>query len=633
MSLSPIEWSPQNINEDTIVSTAKSLSSNNYRSLLDYLNDSYHNDEGIIPDDVYDTLLEIYENKFGPYNRVGALPTGEKVPLPYYLGSLRKVKTNDEIEKWRKIYKGPYLIEDKVDGLTLLIVYQKIGNKRTIRIYTRGGGHTGSDVSHLADYINLPRVDYDIAVRGEIVMNKEAFERVRGEYKNARNLVSGIVNSKKQFQPSLAKEMTFYAYRIMNSADTPENQILFLMNAGFQVPSPVNSPSISYEILSSYHKDRIENAPYEMDGLVVYNNTTESYPEDDDPKHVIAFKMPTETKITTVTDVIWEASKNKLLKPVVHYETVNLSGADLQRASGYNARFIVNNNIGPGAVIVITRSGDVIPKILSVVTPSPSGPSLPDPNIHGEYTWNKNQVEFVLTEDNDEVLVNRLVHFISTIGVKNIGPERIRNLVAAGIDSIELMIRVSPEDLQHIPGFGSGLSNHLVDNLKTLLTNISPAVLMAASGYFPNIGVKRFENIFAAYPNFLDYYDNDPKCIAAMIMDIRGFKDLALEIAYRVYDFVVWLDSIPEIIVEDHNVLTSISQNLAGFTIVFSGFRDSELESQIKERGGKVTTSVSKNTTLLIMKDIGDTKGKAQKAISLNIPLVTRDDFVSTYLS
>lgn len=626
-----IQWTPLNINEDTIIQTAKSLDSSNFRSLLDYLNDSYHNDEGIIPDDIYDSLLEIYERNFGPYNKVGAQPTGEKHPLPYYLGSLRKIKTAIDINKWVKTYKGPYLIEDKVDGLTLLIVYQMIGIRRTIKIYTRGGGHMGSDVSHLADYINLPRIDYDLAVRGEIVMTKEAFNRVGGDYKNARNLVSGIVNSKKRFQPTLARELSFYAYRIMNSSDNPENQMSFLMGLGFNVPFPVYSQTISYDILSSYHKTRITDAPYEMDGLVVYNNTAELYPEDDDPKHVIAFKMPTESKITTVIDVTWNASKNNLLKPIVHYETVILSGAALQKASGYNARFIVNNNIGPGAEILITRSGDVIPKILEIIKPSPTGPSLPDPNIHGEYTWNKNQVEFLLTDVNNDVIVNKLVHFLTTIGVKNIGPERVRNLVDAGFTTIESLIRASSEDLQLIPSFGHGLSHQLVDSLHNLLTNISPSVIMAASGFFPNIGVKRFDNIFSVYPNFLDYYDNDPICVSALIMDIRGFKDLAFDIAYRINDFVLWLNSVPEISIQDHNLVTSIPQTLAGLTIVFSGFRDGDLESQIKERGGKVTTSVSKNTSLLLMKDTTDTKGKAQKALSLGIPLMSRDQFLSSY--
>jgi len=94
----------------------------------------------------------------------------------------------------------------------------------------------------------------------------------------------------------------------------------------------------------------------------------------------------------------------KKLKPVVIYESVYLSGADLTNATGHNARFIIDNGIGPGAKIKITRSGDTIPKVLLVVEPSPYGPSYPDPNIVGQYAWNENQVEFILLADNDEVV-------------------------------------------------------------------------------------------------------------------------------------------------------------------------------------------------------------------------------------
>ena len=85
------------------------------------------------------------------------------------------------------------------------------------------------------------------------------------------------------------------------------------------------------------------------------------------------FKTTGESAFTTVTEVVWAAGKEKDLTPVVFYNPVTLSGATLQRASGYNARYIVQNNIGPGAEIIITRSGDVIPKIIELVTPAPGG--------------------------------------------------------------------------------------------------------------------------------------------------------------------------------------------------------------------------------------------------------------------
>ena len=108
--------------------------------------------------------------------------------------------------------------------------------------------------------------------------------------------------------------------------------------------------------------------------------------------------MATETQITTVINVTWIASKSGLLKPTVHFETVNISGTYLERVSGYNAKYLVDNKIGCGATIVITIIGGIIPKILEVLTPCPNDIQLPDKNVYGNYIWD--DVDLVLLEKN-----------------------------------------------------------------------------------------------------------------------------------------------------------------------------------------------------------------------------------------
>lgn len=669
------------IDESTVLTLGASLNQANFMELLKFLSSHYHNGPGLIEDATFETLVDMYQARFGPYNVVGAPPTGAMVDLPYYLGSLDKVKKESELANWTSKHPGPYIIEDKVDGLTLLLVCHcsgKTSAQRSIHLFTRGGGTKGMDVSHLAPYLKLPNITEDIAIRGEIVITKEAFARIvaafpASNFKNARNVAAGAVKAQKQFNPALANEMSFFCYRILNGNLTPSQDILRLNAMGFLTPSPVTSPVVTKEILEAHLSARKAVAPYEMDGLVVYQDVFDAYPNLANPKHVIAFKTETDTAVTTVLEVKWEASKDRLLKPVVHYETVNLSGSDLKKATAYNARFVVLNNLGPGAKILLTRSGDVIPKILSVVTPSPSGPSYPDPRVHGAYNWNENQVEFVLAEDNDQVTTNKIRHFLETLEIRNAGPTRVKALVDGGINTISKLLSATPAQLRAIDGIGAGLSQQYVTDIRAKITQADPAMIMDASGIFEGVGEKRFNLIFDAYPRFLDYVYYDVAELAKAIRAVPGFKALADKIAERMRTFGDWLKQHPQITIGERGVkrfspasssssaassprvtvaepsVESVTRqvttlrlsapvvtsgnmsSMAGLTIVFSGFRSKELEQRIIARGGKVTTAISRNTSMLVMKDVSDKKGKALEAEEKGIPLISQDDFMVKY--
>jgi DNA ligase (NAD+) len=633
----------EDLDEDTIVERAKGLDKESFGSLLEFLAEAYHNDESLVSDQIYDELIDIYEAKYGPYTAVGApvehLPSGVKVDLPYYLGSLRKVKKVNELTNWMANYRGPYLIEDKIDGVTILFVSETVNGRRINKLYTRGAGHRGLDVSHLLNYVPFPAINEDIAIRGELVLHKDAFARVGAGFKNPRNLVSGIVTAKKQFQPELAREFRYYGYRIMDDDSTPEDQIVRLMGMGFAVPNPVVTNELSYDILANYFKDRNAIAPYEMDGLVIYQNEALPYPDNADPRHVIAFKVEGASAVTTVTGVYWEASQHNKLKPTILYEKVFLSGADLGRASGYNARYIMNNNIGPGAKILLTRSGDVIPKIKSVLEPAPGGPAYPDPQEFGEYTWNRNHVELILTTENNQVIVNKLKHFLDHLDVGGFGPGRIKIVVENGVRNIYDLLMLTPAQMATMPGIGDKVATTFYENLHQKIQNIPAPKLLDASGVFPNIGERRFEMIFTKYPNFLELASLPKEQLVQTITDIESFGSiLANEIADRLPVFVQWLHEHPMISIAQPQI-KSVSANdpLIGVNVVFSGFRSKPMEQQIKDRGGEVKTAVSRNTNFIIMKDVSNKQGKAMEADRLNqegkaqIELISGPDFAHRF--
>lgn len=598
----------------------QSLPEPELRQVLEQLSDSYHNSASQVDDATYDRLVEIYESRFGEYTPVGAPVRGEKVALPYYLSSLRQVKTQKEMDKWSATFPGPYVVQDKVDGLTLLFVSK--GGKR--QLLTRGRGVEGMDVSHMIDCLRIPQFQFDIAVRGEVVMYKETFEQYKEIYSNPRNMVSGIVNRKESFDPVVASQLHFLAFRLMDSQERPEIQLLQLRAVGFETPWAGMAEAPTIEELKAALAARKAEAPYEMDGLVIYQNQPIEYPDGENPKQVVKFKI-SETTTTVVKEVIWEASKDRLLKPVVVYEPVNLAGAILQRTSGDNARFIIENGIGPGAKIEITRSGDTIPRIVQVL--EKAAPQYPDPAVHGEYEFSG--VELILKGENKQVKAAQMEHFLKKMNVDGVGPGRVKNLVEAGIDSVKALLSASVEQLAQVDGLGPNLAQQIFFELRVKTQDVSLPTLMAASCVFPNFGERRIEKIVEVFPDILEIASEVH--LAEHIQLIGGFNELAYEFVDKLPIFIEWL--------KEHKMITvaapkrPVSNTLAGMTVVFSGFRDIKLEDQIKERGGKVTGNVSGKTSLLILKNLNDGKGKAEKATQLGIPMISLDQFIAQYIN
>jgi len=649
-----IEFSPDEIDEDTVIDLAISLDKYNFKGLIDFLSEYYYNDEALISDEKFNQLESLYEELYGEYEAEWPKSRGQTVLLPYLLSSLKKMIEENDINNWGRNHKGPYLLQDKIDGVTLLLVSEMINNQRKISLYTHGDGVEGKDISHVLQFLELPKIDYDIAIRGEGTYTLDIFEQFKNErpldkkpYKNPRNMISGTLLSKKSFDPKIVKHLSFYAYQIRSERNTPLDDILKLQNLGFDVPPYKLVNEISKDSLEEYYLDRKSKAKTEIDGTVVYQNVVIDYPEIKGklPSQVIAFKTDTGAEIgeTVVTHITWKASKHRKLKPKVHYDNVAFKAADLKRATGHNARYIVDNNIGMGAVIKIKRSGDVIPYIINVITPSPEGPDLPDETIHGKYEWNPNGVEFILLEDNDEVRINKIKHFLTTLKVKKAGPERIASIVQSGIKTVKDLINSNPEELAKLPGIGINLATQILEDLKDKITNVPLARIMDASDIFPGIGERRFDVILEVHPDLLNYAYDNPIKIVEIIKEIRGFGDKLSEIiAQNLSKFVNWLYDNPSITIEKREIMEEKKRGgkLAGETVVFSGFRDPDLMREIKLEGGKMLTKASKNTTILVQKNLNPEsfKGSGQIALELNrkagrdvIRIMSKDEFLSEY--
>lgn len=573
------------------------LTKKQFTTLLKKFSDAYYlTDTPLVSDIVFDELVSIYESKFGKYTIIGAEPKGIKVPLPYYLSSLDKIKTEKEINKWKKAHPGPYVIEDKVDGLTLLY--------DNGRLLTHGNGLVGSDVTAL----NLDLPITNLPIRGEGVVTEEDFAQIADLYTNARSAASGIINGVKT---ELAHFITFVAFRIVSSDDSPSEQMVTLDELGFNTPRPILSEDINLEFLTDYYNDRVAEADYAMDGLVVMQNTTINYPKSANPKQAIAFKTENETAQVEVIDVVWNVSMLGKLKPMIKIKPVFLTGVTITSISGHNGRFIIDNNIGIGAEIEITRSGGVIPKFIKTI--SPAKPTLPD----SQYSWDINHVEFIVSNQNSDIIAKQLHHFFKTIEFQGIGPAVCKTLVTAGLTSV-------PQIINELGNHHFGA--HVTSLLKTLpayLQTVAPATLADASSIFPAIGTRKFEIVV---DNLGPYWYTIPD-LEDQLRNLKGFDKTVDVIMAHVDEYAIWLNELGLNTFEE-NVATG---DLNNEVVVFTGFRDKTLKDEIIQNGGKVADSITSKTTILLVLDVNNLTVKMQKALDKGVKIMTADQFRDKY--
>jgi NAD-dependent DNA ligase len=584
-------------------------------SLLSDLDAAYYNGESAISDGVYEVLLGTYEDMYGKFDTGGRAPDGDDVELPYRLGSLPNVKSEALVIKWAD---GDVVLMDKLDGISGL--YH--GKRKTM--YTKGDATTGKNVSKILKYMNLPKVDY--YVRGEMVIPVSVWEKHSNKYSNPRNMAGGIVNCKDlEKRKDIAKKLRFVAYEILeDGVSAPiQEQLKRLEADGFEVVWNDLHDEPTKETLDEVYAARRGCCTYLIDGIVLFRPGEYRRPEDRDPKYAVAFKGVTETATTTVIEVLWKASMYGVLKPRVKYEEVQLSGAKLSYATGHNAKFIKDNGIGPGAVIQVTRSGEVIPYILAVI--EDTEPSMPST----AYIWNETEVDIISIDTGAysyDMVISRIRHFFKTLNIKYMNQKTIETFVAEGYDTLDSILTITKEELLRLPRIGEKSATRLLESISEGISNVRAPYLMSASLCFGSgLGVKRFQTLINAYPNMLE------GLTVPEVASVDGFsKTLAPTIIKGIPKFNRFLEDHPSITMKaptnEPEGLGTID-TAGGCTFVFTGFRDAKMEDKVRSRGHKVSTSISGKTTAVVAKDPKSASAKVEKARELGIPVIKKGDF------
>lgn len=638
--------------QSNLKATLTSLSKDDVAYIVKKANEAYHaGTDPFISDDIFDEVkryLITLDPTAPAAMDVGAAPiTGKKVTLPYYMGSMDKIKTDDKaLEKFTAKFPGSYLVTDKLDGISALLRVKD----NVVTMYSRGDGTTGQDISHLLSHISgvpshsalvtiASRFGGELCARGELIITKADFETVKSRGANARNMVAGIVNAKKP-DASIAKLVKFMAYTLIApNTYTPSGAYEFLVSSGFNTAHNELITTMDFAILSNILVRRRNQSPFEVDGIVVSHNAIHALESGKNPTYAFAFKniITQETAEVIVSNVEWNVSKDGYLVPVVEFEPVRLSGVMVKRASGFNGEFIHTNSIGPGARIIVTRSGDVIPYILQILVPA-SQPQMPEE----QFLWTETRKDIYLENPNEnaQMRLRQLENFFTKLDVPGMKAGTIGKLFNAGFDNLEKILSADVSDIAAIDGFQHKSAEKIVDAIKEKLAKLDCVDLMDASNAFGRgFGNKRLSTIVAAIPKITNdtYIPSKDELLAVEGVSVKTceafLKGLALYRKFKI-DLGIkctYKKSKTETGESSQSGQSSQSRALASQVVVFTGFRNAALAKQIEVAGGEVGDTITKKTTILVAKDADKSTSKIKKAQENGVKVYSVEQFKSAY--
>ena len=608
--------------------------------------DAYYNSNtSILSDNLYDILAEYIQEKY-PKNEVvhaiGATITRNKVKLPYEMWSMDKIKPDtNALANWKEKYGGPYVVSCKLDGVSGLYDC----TKKQPKLYTRGDGKVGQDISHLIPYLHLPNARGTV-VRGEFIIQKKVFdEKFKDTFANPRNMVSGLIN--KQTYDENVKDLHFVVYELVVPVMTPSEQLEKIQESGFEVVKYEvlkQSISLTNDKLSSLLVEWRTKYEYEIDGIIVADNKVYER-KTRNPDHAFAFKMVLSDQMAEakVVDVLWQASKDGYLKPRIRIEPIQLGGVKIEYATGFNGKFIEDNKIGIGAIVQIIRSGDVIPHIKEVTMPAETA-KMPEQ----AYVWSDKHVDVLLAdiESDPDVALKNITAFFVSLGIEGLAKGNIKRLIDAGYNSIPKIIKASQSDFEKA-GFKS-LAQKFEKNIHDKLQEASLIDIMNASNKLGRgISGKTIEQIMEHEPNVLVSNDT-PEQKYEKLVKIKGIGEVNARTFIK--NIPVFMNFLHECGLDDKMNLQlksnksihseggqeethDTSNPLYKKKVVMTKIRDKDIIEYLKEVGGILQDNISSDTFILLVKSKDDSSSKVVKAKEKGITIMTAEEFKAMFIT
>lgn len=645
----------------------ETMNKDNLLEQIKHYNEQYRKGVPEISDAEYDAKIELLkqldpENEWFQHSEPSPVSNSRKVKLPIPMKSLNKIKNLSDLIKWAKSLglsnTESLVLMPKFDGLSLLV------NESNNKAYSRGGSENeGQDCSahyNASPQIHQPAITPFLYTFGEFIISWKDWDKYfKGQksiytgdiFKSPRNTAAGLLNRDEPCD--YLNHVSFFRYGTDTISLQDYNTFGELIHDLCEIYKQkhlyvkAKLSDISEDKLAKLFADW--SKIYPCDGIVVYIDDLNLWDKigrhqtTGNPLYAIAYKHPdfTESFETTVKGITWKVSKSGALKPVVNIEMVDTGDCNMENPTGYNAGWINDHEIAEGAQILVTRSGGVIPKILSTITPASQNAQenmwddlCECPHCGAPTKWNENHIELCCTNPNcPGIKLAKITFFYLTCGAENVGEETFAKIFNAGFTSISSILNITFDELIQIDGFGMSIANTILENNKRILQGVDMPTLMQASDCFSGIGkikaqkildgmddqtLEAFYNKWYVYPSIgTENFNKLPKTQQAFIMGVAPFYKFLSE------------TNVP--VLKPTNKTVNTAGPCAGMSICVSGFRDVALDNYIQSNGGTIVSGVSKKTSLLIVKETTSTSSKSSKAQSLGIPIISIDEFCTKY--
>lgn len=615
----------------------------------------YREGNPVMSDKEYDRMKEELERHFPDSDILKKSIVEESVKgdrmekLPFPMFSLEKVKTVDEIVRWVKDVwelspNDRVVITPKYDGISLLV------DETTNDCWTRGDGTEGQNSRGHYRYVNHgnPMNKRGCFTFGEAIIPIGMFlKNVKPlGYKSARNAVAGAFNAD-DFNAQVLGNTAYVRYGIMDSDRDKSMQLAELRNdyGNYATQYWVTSAGVfdDNKTALTYLNDLFESIKnFKCDGLVIEVDNKTKREElgrlpNGNPRYAIAYKNPDwqERHTTKVQKIEWSISKDGKAKPVIVFSPVEFDGATVSRCTGYNAKYITDNHISPNAYIVVSRSGDVIPKHLETVSYSVElfremcDGMMICPSCGEPLKWDGTFTDIVCTNfDCKEKKIKQITYFFATLETEEMQESTIRKFYEGGLNSVEKIVNASEKELSQIEGIGAKLSKKLRKQFDSYAENGVPfAKLLSAYNVFGGvIGEKTCQMIFDSLSDEdIDTIFKEGKAPMKSLLAVPGVAETTAKIfnnGIGIFINIIEDSPFPISYIKNNTVLADNPES-----VCFTGFRNKEWEERLSKEGHKVVSGVSKNTTILVTKDKESSSSKVKKAKELSIPILTPEEF------
>ena len=608
----------------------------NDANLLEFLqlaNILYRAGDPLISDDQYDfTFLEElrkrdpdhpYLHTVEPEPLVGA----KTVELPVRMLSTEKAYEIKVIERWAKriekaagecgleFEKLLFRATPKLDG------FAAFDDGKVL--YTRGDGRRGTDITRVFERGLQVVGDGERGLgAGEVVVSRSYFQKHLAElFDNSRNFQASLIKEKELEAPAAEairlKKAAFYPFSLLPGWEGPWAKLL----ADFE----------------SIIDDLWQKLDYDIDGIVieVSDDAIKEFMGATRHHHrwQIAFKRNTETAEVEVLRVVAQTSRSGRVNPVAEVEPTRLSGALIKRASAHHYNMVRQKGVGPGAIIRLSRSGEVIPKIEEVLVPV--SPQIPEncPSCGSTLIWENDYLHCINNMSCPAQITHAIEHFFKVLGNNDgFGPSSIRKIYEGNIRTIPGIYGLGEEDFVAL-GFGPKQAENMVAQLQRSLGEpIEDWRFLAAFGIY-RMGTGNCEKLLSVFPlekvfglskeEIVSIKGFSEKIAEAMLSGLEASADL-FAVMYRM-GFNLIVTPVSE------GAEESQDGPLAGKLIVFTGAMQQgsreEMKKLAKELGARVGNSITGKTAMLVCGERVGT-AKLNKAQALGVQILSEEEYL-----